>query len=105
VARFQRYRREIASQPPAPNRTRERGTLEALARRLEEQNTAFQSAGKSWLRGDDTRRIRQERATTVLEINLLLARLGEVALIERLERIPFQQKSEELRRFLSTQLD
>ncbi len=102
VARFQRYKRELGSLPPAPRRSREKTQLETLTKKLEEQNNAFEASARSWSAVDEKRRIRQERAATVLEVTLLLARLGEVALVEQLERLPFQKKAEELRRYLAT---
>ncbi|HYO95012.1 MAG TPA: helix-hairpin-helix domain-containing protein [Polyangiaceae bacterium] len=105
VARFQRYRREVGSIAPAPRRTRELTQLSTLTRKLEEQNLAFDAASRAWSQADETRRVRQERAATVLEIQLLLARLGEVALLEQLERVPFHRKAEELRRYLSNRKD
>jgi len=34
---------------------------------------------------------------------VLLARLGEIGLVERIEKLPFQRKAEELERYLETQ--
>jgi len=101
VARFQRYRRELGSLLPSNKQAREYGSLEMLIRRLEEQNTTFEAAQKSWKHQEDARRVRQERAGTILEINLVLARLGQVQLVQKLERLPFRGKAEELRRFLA----
>jgi hypothetical protein len=38
----------------------------------------------------------------MLRVNVLLARLGEVALVEKLERLPFERKALELEAFLQT---
>jgi hypothetical protein len=103
VARFQRYKRELGSGAPAPRRSRERSQLEVLAKKLEEQTGAFEASAKSWSNVEDKRRIRAERASTLLEVNLLLARLGEVSLVQELERLPFEKKAEALRRYLSAQ--
>jgi hypothetical protein len=101
VARFQRYKRELGTGAPAPRRSREKSQLEVLTKKLEEQNGAFDASAKSWSNVEDKRRIRAERASTLLEINLLLARLGEVSLVQELERLPFEKKAEALRRYLS----
>jgi hypothetical protein len=101
VARFQRYRRELGTAPPTPRRQRERVQLDALTRKLEDQNTAFDAHSKHWSHAEEKRRIRQERAATLLEIRLLLARLGELDLIEELEPLPFNKKTETLRRYLT----
>jgi hypothetical protein len=101
VARFQRYKRELGSNAPAPNRSREKTQLEVLTKKLEEQNGAFDASAKGWANLEEKRRIRAERASTLLEINLLLARLGEVPRVQELERLPFEKKAEALRRYLS----
>jgi hypothetical protein len=101
VARFQRYKRELGSLPPTPKRQREKGQLEALLKKLEDQNNAYDLNAKGWSNTDEKRRIRQERNATLLDISLLLARLGEVDLIQALEPLPFQKKADALRRYLS----
>ncbi|HET9929147.1 MAG TPA: helix-hairpin-helix domain-containing protein [Polyangiaceae bacterium] len=103
VARFQRYRRELGTAPPSPSRQREKAQLDALAKKLEDQNNAFDASSRHWSHAEEKRRLRQERAATLLEIRLLLARLGEVELIDELEPLPFQKKAETLRRYLSAQ--
>jgi hypothetical protein len=105
VAQFQQYKRRIASIPPDPGRTGEHDKLAALMGRLKQQNTAFDGYSKGW--ADDAarekKRLRNERNETVLEINVLLARLGEVGMVERLERMPFNKKTEELERYFAAQ--
>jgi hypothetical protein len=101
VARFQRYKRELGSIAPAPRKSRDRAQLETLGRKLEEQNGAFEASAKAWSNMDDKRRIRAERAATLLEVTLILARLGEVSLVQELERVSFEKKVEALKRYLS----
>ena len=101
VARFQRYKRELGSIAPAPRKSRDKAQLETLTRKLEEQNGAFDASAKGWSNVDDKRRIRAERAATLLEVTLILARLGEVSLVQELERVPFEKKVEALKRYLS----
>ena len=72
-----------------------------MTKKLEEQNGAFDASAKGWTNVEEKRRIRAERASTLLEINLLLARLGEVPRVHELERLPFEKKAEALRRDLS----
>ena len=89
--------------PPSPSRQREKAQLDALTKKLEDQNNAFDASARHWSHADEKRRLRQERAATLLEIRLLLARLGEVELIDELEPLPFHKKSETLRRYLAAQ--
>lgn len=101
VARFQRYRRELAAIAPAAKNERELASVETLTRKLEQQTVSFEAAQRSFAHPEEARRIRQERAATLVELQLVLARLGEVALIEKLERLAFRSKTDELRRFLA----
>jgi hypothetical protein len=105
VAQFQQYKRRIASIPPDAGRTGEHEKLADLMTRLKQQNAAFDGYSKGWA-GDsakEKKRLRQERNETVLEVNVLLARLGEVGLVERLEKLPFGKKTEELERYFQAQ--
>jgi hypothetical protein len=102
VNRFASYKREVAGLAPDAARSREYAQLDQLSNRLREQNTAFDVASKGWSKGagKDKRRLRRERAETVLRINVLLARLGEVDLVGRLERLPFHAKVDLLDEYL-----
>jgi len=102
VNRFASYKREIAGLTPELGRSREYSQLDHLSNRLREQNTAFEVASKGWSRGagKDKRRLRRERHETVLRINVLLARLGEVDLVSHLERLPFHTKVDALDEYL-----
>jgi hypothetical protein len=101
VERFQRYRREVAHATPDAERTREHVELRGLAQQLAQHNAAYDQ-GSAW-RGQpvDKRRVRKERADTVLQINVLLARLGNVELVNELERLPFGKKVERIERYLA----
>ena len=78
MRRFAQYRRETAVGSPDLERTHEHKKLGVLIARLSQQNEAFDTASKGWSKKAqrDKKRIRKERTETVLEINVLLARLG-----------------------------
>jgi hypothetical protein len=97
VKRFARYK-SMASIPPDPQRSNEVSQLERLAERLSELNDAFERGGTV---GIDKKRARQERGEVMLEISVVLARLGEVGLVETLERLPFQRKVEAFGAFIT----
>jgi hypothetical protein len=97
VKRFARYK-SMASIPPDPQRANELAQLERLAERLGELNDAFDRGGTGFI---DKKRARQERGEVMLEISVILARLGEVGLVEALERLPFQRKVETLGGFVA----
>jgi len=94
IERFARYRDEIADLTPDATRSREHAHLAELTRRLAELNEDFEAASRDrpHRAADEKRRLRGARNETVLQIDVLLARLGEVALVERLERLPFHGK-------------
>lgn len=102
VRRFAQYRRETSVGAPDLERTHEHKKLAVLVARLAQQNEAFDTASKSWSKKAqrDKRRVRKERTETVLEINVLLARLGALELVDQLEKLPFHGKVDALRSYL-----
>ncbi|HEY6555762.1 MAG TPA: zinc ribbon domain-containing protein [Polyangiaceae bacterium] len=99
--RFQRYRRQISEMPPDADRTAEHNKLSELTTLLGNLNAAYEGRGVAVsAQTRDKKQIRQERTETMLEINVLMARLGEVRRVELLERLPFERKLEELERYL-----
>ncbi len=100
--RFQRYRRELAEMSPGKDRATERADLAQLTDELARWHEAHERAASGWSADAQAQRAkaREERAGTVLRIDVLLAHLGEVDLQRHLARVPFQQKIRELRRFL-----
>jgi hypothetical protein len=102
IERFVQHRCEMAELTPDATRTREHTKLDLLAAQLREQNTTFEVAARDRSkRGtEEKRRLRNARNETVLQINVLLARLGEVALVNRLERLPFVAKADALDEYL-----
>ena len=102
VDRFRRYKSEVAEARPDVQRSSEHAELRALAARLAEQNDAY-DRGSAWHGGaDDKRRIRRERSETILQINVVLARLGNVDLVNQLEKLPFGKKVQHLERYLDS---
>ncbi len=103
VERFQHYRRELKSVVPDAGHTQERDRLAQLAKRLRHQHDEFEKAAASW--ADDAaakkKSMREARAATLLEVNVVLARLGEVERLKTFERLPFEKKVEELEAYLA----
>jgi len=101
VEKFQRYRREIASLADA-TRASERKRLGELAAELRALHTEFERASSGW--SDDERaekkKFRQARAEALLQVKVLLARLGEVDRLAKIERLPFERKIVELEAYL-----
>jgi ElaB/YqjD/DUF883 family membrane-anchored ribosome-binding protein len=97
----QRYRQEIATLSDA-TRSAERNHLSKLATELRELHQQFESVSSAWSEDDHARKkhLRQARAVALLQVKVLLARLGEVDRLAQLERLPFERKIEQLEGYL-----
>jgi hypothetical protein len=95
VQRFARYKAETADVAPDPERSGEQAELSDLVTTLKKQNDDFHTASDQ---GSTTekRRLRGKRTNTMLKVSVLLARLGEVDRLRKLERLPFDHKVEQL---------
>jgi hypothetical protein len=100
--RIARFRRRLNSVPPDAGRSSERARLKLLTLTLGEQNERFAALADDWTRGsaEARRELRDARAETMSQVSLLLARLGELGMAERIERLPFDKKASELERLL-----
>ena len=97
--RFRRYKAEVQAAVPDENRSSEHAHLEALTKKLATEHAGFERAEKD----DDSsrkRELRKARETTFLEIKVLMARVGEVELLARIEKVPFGLKVAELEKYL-----
>lgn len=100
VDRFGTYRNETASLIPEPPKSQKRPgilydkKLTELVVELEKRHVAFERMVAAWGQQAvvERRRLRADRQATMLELNLLLARLGEVGLVEELEKASFERK-------------
>ncbi len=101
--RFRAYRDEVQQTAPDQQRQAERKKLEELAHQLRGLNQTFKGASTSWSAqaAKDKRWLRTERERLFLEMTVVLARIGEVELLRRLERLPFERKVAELEAFLT----
>lgn len=102
VERFRKYREEMSTTVPDATRTRERQRLADLASRLRRENEEYARAAESWSpeAAESKKKLRKARAQTLLDIQVVLARLGEVDLLGQLERLPFEGKLGHLQSFL-----
>jgi hypothetical protein len=78
------------------------GELRALVTALEGLQREFERASTGW--SEEARaqkgRLRKERDQSFLQIKVALARLGERERIDRLEKLPYQQRIEDLEKYL-----
>lgn len=100
--RVRRWTRRLNSVPPEADRSAERERLKRLTQTLMEQNQRHEALENDWSRGalGLRNKLREERAETMSQVSLLLARLGELGTAERIERLPFDKKASELERLL-----
>jgi Skp family chaperone for outer membrane proteins len=91
MERFARYREESLARPLDTEHSQELARLKEIASELAELNRQYDK---------DKRRVRQRRTELINDANVILARMGSVELVEKLERLPFQKKAEELGLFV-----
>jgi hypothetical protein len=107
VERFRAYRDEVKTTVPDATRARERERIAELAARLRREHVDYEQAAASWTREarDKKKELRAARARTLLDIQVVLARLGEVEKLSEIERLPFDQKLARLDVFLEEARD
>ncbi len=100
VARFRAYHEQVRATAPDVDRLRER--IAALTSRLRREHDAYERAGESWSRdaAEKKKEHRRARAQALLDIQVELARMGEVERLARLDRLPFEGKLAQLDVFL-----
>ena len=102
VSEVDRFKRAAASFALDANRTSQRRALGQLTLTLRRQNDVFEASRRGWSRQEQElkRRCQREREETLAQLNVGLAQLGELDLMTRLEKLPFEHKISELERFL-----
>lgn len=102
VDKFQSYRSEMQTVTPDANRTAERAKLQTLVKDLKSQQEGYERASSGWTEeaAEEKKRLRQARQDTLLQINVVLAQLGEVDLIHEIEKLPFERRIDRLAVYL-----
>ncbi len=93
VERFQSYWRERTAQVPQRAEEQTKQKLRGLAEALRRAHEDFEQAESDDDR-ERKRRARSERRSRALELNVVLAQLGEVELVAELERSPTERRVE-----------
>lgn len=99
IERFEEYRRSRAERAEHAEHDAERKRLSELLSQLKDRQVQFREAELAE-RTRDKRRLRDERSELVRNINLALAHLGQVRLIEEISRIPIDAKVERIGKYL-----
>jgi hypothetical protein len=102
VERFRTYREQVQAAVPDATRTNARDRVAKLTARLRQEHDEYERTSQSWTREADAKKkkLRTARAQTLLDIQVVLARLGEVERLKELERLPFERKVAHLESFL-----
>lgn len=97
VAQFREYRQLVSETSPERGRTIERKRLRTLTEELMRLSQAYDASSA----GTATRReLRRARGLVVADINLVLARLGQVERANEFEKLAFHQRVQALLSFL-----
>jgi hypothetical protein len=107
VARFREYHAQVQAGVPDATRASERARIAELTARLRREHEAYEIASKGWTREAEVqkRELRDSRARTMLDIQVVLARLGEVERCKEIDRLPFERKLAHLETFLEDARD
>jgi len=107
VDRFRAHRDQVQATVPDATRGGERDRIAELTARLRREHDEYERLAQAWSSdaSDRKRQIRKARAQTLLDIQVGLARLGEVDRLARIERLPFDAKLDELESFLEEASD
>jgi hypothetical protein len=107
VERFRAYREQIKATAPDAARTSERQRIADLTTQLRRQHDEYERVSQSWSRdaAEQKKELRRVRAQTLLDIQVELARLGEVERLAEIERLPFEAKLSQLESFLEDAQD
>jgi hypothetical protein len=102
VERFRAYREHVRSTVPDATRAQERERITELTARLRREHYDHELASQGWSRDAEAkkRQLRKARVQTLLDIQVVLARLGEFERLKELERAPFEKKLALLEAFL-----
>ncbi len=98
--RFAAYKKENQSQSVDEERSVERKRLATLVDDLAREHAAFELAEKED-DGKKKREARKGREAALLEIKVLLARLGEEERATAIDKVPFAQKVSELQKLVA----
>jgi hypothetical protein len=99
LARFSEYRRRRAEASPGEDGTADRARLASVMQDLQRADEQFRDVDEDTQRSR-RRALRGERQALVREVDIVLAQLGELDLIEKLRRFPVERKIQRIQRYL-----
>jgi hypothetical protein len=101
VERFRKYRAEVHATEAEGTRAADHQRLLRLCSELRTLHEQFEQIADAWSEEAHAKKkqLRQARSDALLQIKVLLARLGEVDRVGEVERLPFFLKIESLERY------
>jgi hypothetical protein len=102
VEHFRAYHERSRDAVHDATRTQERDHVAQLVARMRQEHDEFEAASQLWTRDADDKKkaLRKAREKTLLDIQVVLARLGEVDRVKELEKLSFDRKLAFLEAFL-----
>ena len=100
VTRFREYRKQTESLSPEHDRAAEMKLLGELADKLEQATVEYDKQVPGMVGDARRRELRRVRGDLMLELGLLLARLGEVERLRDLEKLPFSARAASVRAYI-----
>jgi hypothetical protein len=103
--KFQAYRMELAGDARDPAESGQRARLGAVLFDLRYQHEHFQHASRNESSNPSLasrkREARQQRQSCMLRINILLAEMGELDLVNELQKLSFERRIQRMKEYLT----
>jgi hypothetical protein len=104
--KFQEYREELEGTPRDVAQSSYRSKLAELVEDLRRQHEGFeQASAQEWSNpalASDKRKFRQNRQACVLQINVVLAEMGELDLVNEIQKLSFDRRIQRLEEYLQS---
>lgn len=99
--KFQSYRAELENDSRDVAHDGHRARLAELLDELRREHENFNRASDDSARAEEKREFRQRRQSCALRINVLLAEMGEIELVNELEKLSFDRRIRRLEEYLA----
>lgn len=104
--KFQQYREELEGTPRDVAQSGYRGRLVELVAELKRQHEGFERASADeWANpalANEKRKFRQNRQACVLQINVVLAEMGELDLVNEIQKLSFDRRIQRLEEYIQS---
>jgi hypothetical protein len=101
-AKFQAYRAGLEASNRDVKDVGQRGRMAEFVSELRRQHEGFVRASEDTGLSDQKREFREQRQACMLWINVLLAEVGEVDLVNELQKMSFERRIQRLEEYLAS---